>query len=139
MEQPKLGQLCDETSRRDAIHVAIIPVVAGEFLMVGQRIGIGRGDGKAYPAASLDNDLGIVDPFLKANVKRGETFYLCLYPQTVTSLRHNWTHPAFEDEETKAKNLVAELADKVINAKKHIERRAQQLSDNNDGYEPCSC
>ena len=136
MEQPKLGQLCDETSRRDAIHVAIIPIVAATTLSPGSHVAL---DENGEAGCRGKEFVGVVDPFLKGPVKRGETFYLCLYPQTVTSLRHNWTHPFFEDEETKAKNLVAELADKVINAKKHIERRAQQLSDNNDGYEPCSC
>lgn len=77
--------------RRDAVHVAIAPVVAGEKLYPGDPVGLYGG--KAFD--NVGEPIGIVNPFLANPVLGGETFYLFLYPNTVTSLRHTWTHPAF--------------------------------------------
>ena len=96
MEAPKLGELVAGPAGRDAVHVAIAPVEAGEGLEPGEPVGLAL-DGKAYNAyASGVEPLGIVDPFLDFGVKQGQRFFLCLYPGTITSLRHVWTHPAFQ-------------------------------------------
>lgn len=90
----KLGQVIDATHKRDAIHIAVAPVEAAERLLPGQRIGVTY-DGRA---ASRVRHIGIVDPFLTDPVELGQWFYLCLFPNTVTGLRHAWTHPSFTDE-----------------------------------------
>jgi hypothetical protein len=87
-----LGTIIDETGRRDAIHLAVEPVVAGETLRPGDDVGF-LPDGTAGTNASTL--LGIVDPFLKAKVKKGQRFWLVVYPRKITSLRHVWEHPAF--------------------------------------------
>lgn len=91
MNQPKLGQLIDQNQQRDAIHIAIAPVEAAHDLRPGEHVGLL--EGKATNCATY---IGIVDPFLTAPVRTGQWFYLCLYQQTVTNLRHDWTHPDFE-------------------------------------------
>lgn len=97
MEGPKLGQLCDETSRRDAVHFAIAPVEAGvRTLKPGDHVYLSERDGKAYHADENAPGIGIVDPFLKEGPDRGQTFWLMLYPGTITSLRHVFTHPSFK-------------------------------------------
>jgi hypothetical protein len=79
---PNIGQPPGDDAKRDAIHVAVLPMVATNNLVPGQR---------------LRN--GIVDPFRTDPViLPGERFWLFLYPGTVTGLRHVWTHPAFADE-----------------------------------------
>ncbi len=91
----QLGQLIDDTQHRDAIHIAVAPVEAAEQLRPGQHIGV-RVDGRASTRGTAP--IGIVDPFLKADVLEGQRFWLFLYPYTITSLRHDWTHPAFEGQ-----------------------------------------
>jgi hypothetical protein len=95
---PPIGSILQPHERRDAIHIAVAPVIAARALTPGQHIGL-TADGKASTEAGIK--IGIVDPFLSRNVNAGERFFLFLYPQTVTSLRHEWTHPAFTSTEEK--------------------------------------
>ncbi len=44
--------------------------------------------------------IGIVDPFLTDPVLPGQCFYMFLYQNMVTSLRHEWEHPDFTAAET---------------------------------------
>lgn len=81
----------DEIAFRDAVHIAVAPVMAGERLEPGDHVGMIR------DAAFRNADtIGIVDPFLTQNVPHGARFFLFLYPNTITSLRHVWTHPTFQ-------------------------------------------
>jgi hypothetical protein len=89
----------EDQAERDAVHVACMPVVAGETLRPGGHVTLGDDNSTAilwlsdvprYP-------LGIVDPFLKRPVMKGQTFWLWLYPNTITSLKHVWTHPEIPD------------------------------------------
>lgn len=93
--QHHIGQLLPDNVRRDALHFAVAPVVAGTRLQPGQHIGVMPDGATAHPRES---HIGIVDPFLRNPVKAGERFWLVLYPNTITSLRHVWDHPAFAAE-----------------------------------------
>lgn len=98
-EQVKIGQLAEASAGRDAIHVAVAPVVAAEKLVPGQRIGFivaSREYVEAKIGAAVSHEvLGIVDPFLPTLVEEGERFYMWLLPGTTTGMRHLWSHPAF--------------------------------------------
>lgn len=96
MTDIKLGELLDKNSgNRDAIHIAIVPVIAAEVLFPGQRIGFAR-EGDTTNVSKTGKVVGVVDPFLRREVVPGQRFYMMLLPNTITSLRHEWTHPAFE-------------------------------------------
>lgn len=97
---PKLGELITGEQSRDAIHIAVAPVIAGMDLHPGDHIGF---SGNAYTVGINAEHIGIVDPFLKGPVRQGDKFYMFLYPNTITSLRHDWTHPAFQEEDNVAK------------------------------------
>lgn len=82
-----------EDSGRDAIHLAVEPVIAGTTIFPGQDIGLENG-----LAGPSENPLGIADPFMTCPVKKGERFWLVVYPRQITSLRHVWSHPAFPED-----------------------------------------
>lgn len=90
-----LGKLASPTDGRDAVHIAIIPVQAAGLLVPGQKVALTK-DRRAYSCYSKES-VGVVDPFLDVPVEEGQWFLLCLYPNTVTSLRHHWEHPLFKD------------------------------------------
>lgn len=89
------GHTFSEDRGRDAIHLAVKAVQAGERLWPGVHIGLAP-DGMAYAQHPDVDYIGIVDPFLEGSVMPGQWFWLTLYPRTITSLRHGWTHPAFD-------------------------------------------
>ena len=99
---PRLGNLITDHQEKDAIHIAVAPVIAGMTLEPGSRIGF-MGDGNSYTVGTDTRIIGIVDPFLTDNVRKGQKFYMFLLPNTITSLRHEWTHPDFEAEDELAK------------------------------------
>jgi hypothetical protein len=105
-ESVKVGQLIGDKQQRDAIHVAIAPVVANEKLPPGHHVGFVTSSTEIV--GKCKSPIGIVDPFLRHQVDKGQRFFLFLYPNTVTSLRHEWTHPAFLPEQATAKIDVSE-------------------------------
>ena len=89
-----LGMKIDHTQKRDAIHLAVEPVMAKNILQPGDHVSAcGR-----HTYRGSDVAVGIVDPFLERAVHPGEWFWLVIYPRHIHSLRHVWTHPSFPDE-----------------------------------------
>lgn len=89
-----LGMVHFRQEYRDAIHLAVEPVKAGENLKRGEYITLA--DGVAVKCLEK-NALGIVDPFIKS-VKKGDSFWLVVLPRKITSLRHVWSHPDFKED-----------------------------------------
>jgi hypothetical protein len=92
MSEINIGQLITEDyPQKDAIHIAVAPVTAGEKLNPGDHIGFLEGG----TVGEVENPIGIVDPFLKIPVKPDQRFWIFLYPKSTKNLRHDWEHPAF--------------------------------------------
>ncbi len=89
-----LGTIIDEGEARDAIHLAVEPVVAACDLRPGEHVGL---DERGMAAPWVEKKLGIVDPFLTRMVRQGERFWFVVYPRQIKSLRHVWTHPDFPE------------------------------------------
>lgn len=120
-KEAKLGELITEPgeqNQRDAVHIAVVPVIASGDFSPGEHVGV-TADG-LYATTEYPH-IGIVDPFLSKNVevvRKGQTFWLFLYQGQVTTLRHEWTHPAFpavlrapDETVTRAKAVLQEMAD----------------------------
>ena len=102
----ELGHILVGHYGRDAVHIAVAPVIAAESLKPGEHVGFVSIDGATADATNTPlqvgrskKPVGIVDPYLRGSVRPGEQFWLFLYPATITSLRHEWTHPAFPEPE----------------------------------------
>lgn len=111
-----LGTIISENEKRDAIHLAVLPVVATMKMHPGDDVGLVEG-GASTKAANL---IGIVDPFLTKPVREGERFWLVIYPRKINSLRHVWSHPDVDD----ADESVAKPS-----AKSHAEQELRQVAD----------
>lgn len=99
-KEAKLGQLITEhgeQNQRDAIHIAVVPVIAGCDLLSGQHVSVSADGLTALHNHGDALTVGIVDPYFPPGevIRKGQTFWLCLYQGSVHTLRHEWTHPAF--------------------------------------------
>lgn len=98
---PKLGQLITTEEKRDAIHFAVAPVTCGpQSLKPGWFVKFHiPGNTEIVRVCEPADAVGIIDPFLTVTVHPGESCWMMLMPNTITSLRHEWSHPAFEQEQ----------------------------------------
>lgn len=95
MENLGLGRLItSKNQQRDAIHIAVAPVVANMDLEPGQHIGFVK-KGNIELVGVVKNPIGVVDPFLRKKVRQHDRFWILLYPGSIISLRHEWVHPDF--------------------------------------------
>ncbi len=120
-----LGTIIDDNQKRDAIHLAVLPVMAGARLKPGQTINVVNGVAKAAPQKEA---LAIVDPFLVKAIMPGQFFWMVIKPRLITSLRHVWTHPDLVDEPVSGSNKATEpvISEKDI-AFAEIQNIAEQV------------
>ena len=123
MLDPQFGILVpdDFPDERDAIHIATAAVYAETDLNPGDHVGLTTPKADVMGRSEIA-PLGIVDPFLKEPVKQGQRFWVFIYPGSSRSLRHNWTHPAFD----RKAELVAALIDSP--SKKRMRTFAESLT-----------
>lgn len=115
----ELGKIITTREKKDAIHIAIIPLKATEKIWPGEKVSLVNQN--SFKRNSIDS-IGIVDPFLDQPVFPGQTCWIFLFPNSITSLRHDWTHPAFKDM-TEDNNTITELK-KSINFIKEFSKKA---------------
>ena len=93
MDISKIGTILLQSKIfRDAIHVAVMSVVAGERIKPGQKIGwLSDGEYK-YRVGKSANPFGVADPFLSRDVMIGETFLCFINPNDISAFKHDWQH-----------------------------------------------
>lgn len=135
-----LGSILDGNQHRDAIHIGVEQVVANHRMLPGSHIG--RLKDGTY-GVQADKIVGIADPFILGAIEKGDYIWLCVYPRKITSLRHVWTHPDFEEVtdlpepevelliEAQVKQLTAH-EESVIEARDWIETYVSRI--NRDEY-----
>lgn len=97
--QETIGTILTENYERDAIHIAMFPATADEMLWRGDYVALENKKDKVFKVLPTDSRcIGLVDPFVNSRINPGQKFWVFLLPNTVTSLRHDWTHPAFTTE-----------------------------------------
>ena len=135
-----LGKLLAGNEQRDAIHVAIAPVENGtsECLRRGAPIKLIQGSTKKVRGCPFSKSDGIVDPFLQKEVGLRDKFYMVLHPNTVTGMRHEWTHPAFDSQPEwliSMADTIGVTVDELIEmADKHLETGELICMGFNEGY-----
>lgn len=100
--QNMIGTILNGQHERDAIHIAVMPVIAGEDkLRPGEGIAIIYGTPNTVRRRPLyyGGSHGIVDPFLDdmEALNKGDQFWMFLMPNTITNLRHSWICPNIDN------------------------------------------
>jgi len=105
--QENIGKLIttDDLFKKDAIHIAVAPVIATDILYPGAPLGFSEPGNTQKVEVNRVSPIGIVDPFLPSPVKEGEKFFMFLFPNTITGLRHDWIHPAFVTDTPLTNNI----------------------------------
>lgn len=78
---------------KDAVHVAIVSVCAGQALKSGEWFTMNE-DGNAI-RSTPNKGIGIVDPFLNRTIATGESFWGILSQTEIPNVQHTWEHPQF--------------------------------------------
>ncbi len=95
--QKSIGTLLgSDVTHRDAIHIAVVPVIAADGLMGGDHVDLAYGTTNQVKRAADGEGIGVIDPFLKTYLRKGDRCWLFLHPNTVTGMRHEWVHPVFD-------------------------------------------
>jgi len=84
-------------SSKDAVHVAIVSVIAYCGIEPGQQVYITDRRYAAPVAESYQEGIGVADPWRKETIEEGGLLWVLLNPGSITGLRHDWRHDEFEE------------------------------------------
>lgn len=142
-----LGTIHTKNEERDAVHLAVFQVTLGRDIPAYENTRAPyltiKEDGLAYPVNNRNDAIGILDPFIDRIkqglvIPMGSKVWLVLFPGMITSLRHVWEHPSFENINNSAsvdnssneaeKEDIIDYPDKFAEKYPHINRLANELN-----------
>ena len=123
-----LGQILTEPQGRDAVHIAVIDVTAGEQLSPNDDVVLVGDMARLGTNATKGECVGVVDPFLNRDVQIGERFWLWVYPRTITSLRHEWTHPKIGDTRDEITNDKLARVEQIADSQRALQEFVAQAT-----------
>jgi hypothetical protein len=89
--QITLGRKPEEVGVKDAIHIAIVSCRAGEYLTSSEKVTLNEHREAVAPQDGAKH-IGIVDPFLKGSLAKGDIFWMVMIPKQDQVVRHVWEH-----------------------------------------------
>ena len=106
----------ETTGIRDAIHVAVVSLIAADTLGPGQRV-VWKDKNVSVIAhvGTSHHGIGIVNPFVFGGYyHKGDKVWIMLYPNSVTGMTHHWSHPDFDSVEEEKFGLTSQSARSFI-------------------------
>lgn len=89
-----IGKSLKGDELRDAIHIAIMPVILDNWCVPGNSVKFCYGSKERVKTCEPEDAVGVIDPFVSyRDCEAGSRVWMFLRPNTITGLRHEWTHP----------------------------------------------
>lgn len=98
--QEWIGKLLNDEATRDAVHIAVLPVISHQtYIYPGELVKLVFGTTNRVIRTSVNDtqSIGVADPFLKEPAAEGERFFVFIHPNTISGMRHIWTHPQIDN------------------------------------------
>ena len=97
MQYTDLKYAPEHGQKRDAIHIAVLPARAAITLYPGQRVKVILDDNEYKAEPSVENNVGIVNPFVSGAIQEGDLVWILLEPGSVEDMTHHWVHPSIPE------------------------------------------
>jgi hypothetical protein len=130
----QIGKRLAPTQQRDAVHIAVCPVRCTEHFLPGEHVGIKDGKAIKNRGGSVEC-VGILDPFMPHCMVGDEYVFVFLYPGSITSLRHEWTHPKIDAPIALVAAAPAPVNDRAVSEawlRQYAKRVNSYFADNGD-------
>ena len=138
-----MGRIHKTDLGRDAVHVAVLSCTATNRMPPGAKVVVSHGN---YVRTALTHEtaVGVIDPFIKTRaIEPGWRVWVFLYPNTITGLKHQWSHPVIDNLQPpdlsmkwieKFASAISQSYPALMDAAQRYGQNGDWTSDNNENY-----